>query len=179
MKKLTLLVACMLLAVLPLSAQSSFSKGDKVVSAGIGLGNTLHGSNYSISLPPLFVGMDYAVVDGLIDGNASIGVGGYLGYSSSKYKVADYKSTIRDYVFGVRGSFHYQFIDNLDTYAGLMLGYDVVSHSNSHNNYKVDSNSFIIPFFIGARYYFSDTFAVMGELGYGISVLNVGVSFKF
>ena len=32
--------------------------------------------------------------------------------------------------------------------------------------------------FIGARYYFTPKLAAMAELGYGIAILNIGVSFK-
>ncbi len=34
-------------------------------------------------------------------------------------------------------------------------------------------------FFIGGRYYFSDSMAAMLELGYGVAYLNLGVAFKF
>jgi hypothetical protein len=34
-------------------------------------------------------------------------------------------------------------------------------------------------FFVGGRYYFSEFFAAMLELGYGVSYLNIGVALKF
>jgi len=32
--------------------------------------------------------------------------------------------------------------------------------------------------FVGARYHFNDKFAAYGEIGYGISALELGISFK-
>jgi hypothetical protein len=32
--------------------------------------------------------------------------------------------------------------------------------------------------FIGARYYFRDSFGVMGEAGYGLTYLTLGISLK-
>jgi hypothetical protein len=45
--------------------------------------------------------------------------------------------------------------------------------------YSVNSSGVLYDLFAGARYYFTDNLAVMGELGYGIAWLKIGVSLKF
>ena len=144
------------------NAQNEFVKGDKVVNLGIGLGNTFSG--YS-SMIPISGSFEVCIKDNLFDDKSSLGVGGYFGFASKDGWTFLYP--------GVRGALHYQFVDKLDTYAGLMLGMRFWSgHGWSYND-------FIIPFFIGGRYYFSNNLAGFAELGHGIAYLQLGVSLKF
>lgn len=183
MKKIALVLIFALVNIGLISGQEIFKKGDKVANLGIGFGNTFYtGSGYSTVIPAISGSFEYGIVDNLINGNnGSIGVGGLIGYSSSRYKYQDYKHTYRDFVIGVRGSFHYQFIDKLDTYAGVGIGYDIVSSSANGElaGYSATSNSLFVGGYIGARYYFTENFAVMSELGYDVGIFKIGVSYKF
>ena len=145
------------------NAQNTFSKGDKVVNLGIGLGNTYSGS----AALPISGSFEYGIKDNLFDDKSSIGVGAYFGAAFSKGYTFLYP--------GVRGALHYQFVDKLDTYAGLMLGARIWTWSGYNGTYT----DFIVPFYIGGRYYFTENIAAFAELGYGIAVLQLGVSFKF
>lgn len=172
-----------LLVVSAVSAQS-FNKGDKVLNLGIGLGSTVYsGSGYKITIPPVSASFEYGVVDNLFDEKSSIGVGGYLGYTASKYEWGtnyDYKYSSA--IVGVRGSFHYSFIEKLDTYTGLSLGYNIVSAKSDYKelgSYSAQGSEMYLGWYLGARYYFKETFGVMAELGYDIAYLNIGVAFKF
>ncbi len=60
-----------------------------------------------------------------------------------------------------------------------MLGYDIVSVSDDFSGSGISSSGLIVPVYVGARYYVTDKLGIMAELGYGVSVLNVGVSYKF
>ena len=151
-----------------------FSKGDQVVNVGIGLGTYISDKGYSMTIPPISASYEVGVVN-LFDGRGGIGVGGYAAYLLRKSSADDYN--VGDFVIGPRGLFHYQFVDNLDTYAGVMLGYDVVSYSNK--NADLGGSDFYTTFFVGARYYFTSNVAVFGELGYGVSPLQLGFTFKF
>jgi hypothetical protein len=85
-------------------------------------------------------------------------------------------------VIGVRGALHYQLGDKFDAYTGLFLGYDIVSwkYDDSWSGAKGSVGSaFDYSWFLGARYYFTDTFAAFGELGVGLAPVNLGVSLKF
>ncbi len=184
MKKLFLIVACIFFGIQLASAQNVFSKGDFVLNAGIGIGSTLHtGSNMSTTFPPLSASLEYCMIDNLFDANSSIGVGGVVGYSAQKYKDGNFESKYSDFLLGARGSFHYQFVDKLDTYAGIVLAYDIVSSSAKSNgstyHYSADGSTLFAGAYIGARYYFTDQFAAMAEVGYDIAVFTVGIALKF
>lgn len=182
MKK-TFFTLLSLFALATLSAQTDFNKGDKVLNLGIGFGSTLYsGTGYKTTVPPISASFEYGIVDGLIDGNASIGVGGYFGYTASKYEypgLKDFKYS--SVIVGGRGSFHYSFLEKLDTYTGLSIGYNIVSlkDDNSFGTIAAESSSVYLGWYAGARYYFTNSIAAMAEVGYDIAYLNIGVAFKF
>jgi hypothetical protein len=188
MKKvlITLFVAVM---ALQLSAQDNLlTKGEKVLNLGIGLGTSLYsGSGNTSSVPPVSASFEVGVKDDVLD-VGSIGIGGYIGYASWKWEYAGFGNVwgwkYTDLIIGARGNFHYPLVDKLDTYAGLLLGAEIISSKEIGNidpnyNYDATSGGVIYSIFAGGRYYFTDNFAAMLELGYGISYLNLGVALKF
>jgi len=152
---------------LTVNAQNTFNKGDKVFQAGIGLGSTY----YYSSMIPISASFELGIKDNLFDDKSSLGVGGYFGFASGK------GLTVLSPV--VRGAVHYQFVDKLDTYAGLGLGLRFWSWKSGYWYGTSSGSELIIPFIAGARYYFSDNIAGFAELGYEIAYLTVGISFKF
>jgi hypothetical protein len=184
MKKLLLLLLVVFFSLAQLVAQeSTFSKGDKVLNLGFGLGSTLYsGSYYKSQIPPLSASVEVGVVDNVLE-KGVIGIGGYLGYSSYKYEYLGWGWKYSNIIIGARGLFHYPLVNKLDTYTGLLLGYNVASSKEFGTsfgyNYNATSGGVVYAWFVGARYYFKDTFGVMAELGYGITYLNLGVSLKF
>ena len=185
MKKLLLIIACAFFSIQLATAQD-FSKGDFVLNAGIGFGNSLRGGvGYKTTVPSISASLEYCVVDNLFDANSSIGIGAIVGYSAQKYEtntmLGNYEIKYSDFLIGARGSFHYQFVPKLDTYAGLVLAYDIVSTSTSSNygNLDVNGSSVFVGAYVGARYYFSDSFAAMTEFGYDIAYFKLGIAVKF
>jgi hypothetical protein len=173
MKKVLVLLVLVALSLSQLHAQeSTFNKGDKVANFALGLGSSLAVGNTAI--PPISASFEVGIVDNIID-KGTIGVGGFLGYSSYKWGFSDYKS--RNIIIGPRGTFHYPFVDKLDTYAGLMIGYNIYSDNDPYDTYNY--GQVVSDWFIGGRYYFSDNFAGMLELGYGVFNVNLGVALKF
>lgn len=170
------------------SAQApSFEKGNGVGNFTIGFGNALYtGSGYTSSIPPISASYEVGVKDGIFD-KGVIGVGGYLGYASSKYSFGYFGSSwewkYTNFIIGVRGALHYPFIEKFDTYAGLMLGYNIVSVSEPSGytgmGYSAVGSKIILPGFVGGRYYFSDKLAGVAELGWGIAYFNIGLAYKF
>jgi hypothetical protein len=172
---------------IPLSGNAQpFIKGDKVINIGLGIGSTLYsGVGYKMGMPPLSASFEIGVTE---LGPGIVGVGGYFGIASYKWEDSFGGSTYgwkySNTIIGARGNYHYNFAEKLDTYAGLMLGYDIISSKEIGDwpfgyDYSANSSSFIWSFYIGGRYYFTDSFAAMLELGYGIAWLNIGVAFKF
>ena len=162
--------------------ESTFKKGDGVFNATIGFGNARYSTGASSSVPPIAVSYEVGVLDNVLE-KGTIGVGGYAGYTSAKWDWGSgYSTKSTDIIIGARGVFHYPLVDKLDTYAGLMLAYDINSVKNTGNPYGGYGNfsygGLIVPGFVGARYYFSDKFAGLAELGWGIAYFNIGIALK-
>ena len=174
-KKVFLAALALIGSVSLANAQEVFHKGTTAINAGIGLGSYYSG----ITIPPLSVSLDYGVADNLINrNNGSISVGGFAGYTASSQTYGTYKTTFSYITLGGRGAFHYQFAPKLDTYAGLMLGYNYVNWKTGYNASFYSYDSFGYNVFIGARYFFTDKIGAFAELGYGISYTTLGATFR-
>jgi len=184
MRKLLLTVVATAVSVLFLHGQDlMFLKGEKVLNLGLGLGNTLYsGSYYKSQVPPVSASLEIGVVDNVIE-KGVVGVGPYLGYSSFKYENSDWGWKYSNIIIGARGSFHYPLVDKLDTYTGLLLGYNIASSKEFGNSvpgwdYSYSAGGLTWSWYIGGRYYFKENLAAMLELGYGIAYLNLGIALK-
>ncbi|MDR0749973.1 MAG: hypothetical protein LBF62_10470 [Tannerellaceae bacterium] len=169
MKKFLFSAGLFLILVSAASAQDIFRKGAQRLNAGIGIGDGI----------PVEVSYERSVVDGLIksSGNGSIGLGAYGGWYHRGIDDWSYNH----YVLGARGAFHYQFVEKLDTYGGLMLGYNIATASWKGAGESIGTAAgsvFDFSLFVGGRYFFKPNLGIYGELGYGISYLSIGVTFK-
>jgi hypothetical protein len=168
--------------------------GNAVGSIGIGFGG-YHTSGYGSSSPAF--ALQYEKGMWSIDGPGTISLGGYLGYQhySSSYGFmfggAPYTSKLSaSYtILGIRSAYHYHgFTEKRwDPYAGLMLSYDIYSSSYTSNYNGVYDYSTLndggsklgLSIYLGSRYYFSDNWAIYGELGYGAAYLTLGAAYHF
>lgn len=79
------------------------------------------------TIPPVSASLEYCVKDNLFDEKSSLGVGIYAGYFAQKWKdgsfgaLGDLDLKYSDFVVGVRGALHYQFVEKLDTYGGVAM----------------------------------------------------------
>jgi hypothetical protein len=164
--------------------ESTFMAGDKVINFGLGIGSTLYaGRYYNTRIPPISLSAEYGAIDDFIIEDLTLGIGGYLGFSSSRYRWTgfgtEYGWDYNNIIVGGRGAVHYPLVENLDTYTGLMLGFNIVSSRSVGTTVGAASSGGIIySWFAGGRYYLNDSFALLGELGYGIAYLTIGVSLK-
>jgi hypothetical protein len=172
MNKLFVFIVAFFAMQISYAQNDIFVKGDKVVGASLGFINTVSG--WKSALPPITLTGEYGIVDGLINGKASIGAGVELGYANLRYTYRSSPYKYSNLLLGARGAFHYQFVDKLDTYVSLLLGYDIVS---GESVYAVSDWKWAT--YIGARYYFSDNLAITAEIGNNISLINIGVAYKF
>ena len=119
------------------------------------------------------------VIDGIID-KGVLGVGGIVGFSTYRDNFPLGGIKYNYLLLGAKGDLHYPIIEDkkLDTYAGVMLGYFIVSSSYFGNGYSgsqsPDPSRIGLAAHVGARYYFDKKFAGMVELGFGVSYLTVG-----
>ena len=184
MKKFTSILLVSFLFISFLTAQDMhFSKGDKVVNLGIGLGSRLYtGLYYTGSVPPVSISFEKGIKDNILE-KGVIGVGGYLGYSAYKWEYSGYGWKYSNIIIGARGNFHYPLVDKLDTYLGLLIGYNIVTTKEFGTNtsgftYNTSSGGVVWSGYIGGRYYFNEKIAGLIELGSGISYLTLGVGIK-
>lgn len=184
MKKpvILLLSAIAMVAIVATSAQAQpFEKGITNANVGIGLGTALGGLGKA--RPAISVSVDHGFWD--IGGPGVISLGGYVGNTGYKYDGGGYTAKWNYIVIGARGAYHYNGFTNLpklDVYGGAMLGYNIVSYKTEGDgdDYKNNYGSGLgLSGFVGGRWFFTDNIGAYAELGYGVSVLALGVTFKF
>jgi hypothetical protein len=190
MKKIIVLFIFLAIGFQAANAQV-FAKGTSAINVGIGFGNTyyLGGSYYKFVMPAISASYEYGIVEVPMGSSLTgvVSIGGFLGWSSSKYQYNYWDNVYYMYNFiliSARGNYHFIFNDKFDTYAGISLGYIIVNGSwkgsGTHpNDYSFASSKFYPGFYIGGRYYFNQSIGVFAELGYMLTVWNMGVSFKF
>ncbi len=175
-----LLVAMIALPGVASAQDNAWHQKDMVLSAGVGFG--MYGLYGSSTLPPIFVAFETGVAE-------KITLGGIVAYSGSSDDFGYGKWKYTYIVISARGAYHFlEHNPKFDAYAGAGLGYDIVSASVTWNNsnyqslygnyYAASASYFFFDVFVGGRYYISPKFALMGELGYGVGFVRVGVSYK-
>lgn len=192
--RITTLVATLTFILGNVSAQS-FEQGTKALNLGVGVGGYSYGY---VGLSGFTPGFNASFDVGVADiGPGTLGIGGYFGYksfrSTSRYlNLYNYDIRYRNMAVGVRGNYHWNEwhgMDNLDVYAGIMLGYDIAT-TTDNTPYNANSNSSIVraasvanrvayATYVGGRYLFTDNFGAYAELGFGFTAVNVGLTLVF
>lgn len=132
--------------------------------------------------------------------NGGIDLGGYMAYChytdawTYAWGYDEYDFKFWELPIAARGGFHFEFVKNLDVYAGFQAGvciqhfnygdYDYGSgYTFGYSDSKADA---IFGTYIGAKWYFNDSFGVRAEFGgdwigdfNNISPVAGGVTFRF
>jgi hypothetical protein len=189
MKRSFIVIIALLMSAPVLLAQP-FEKGMHAINAGIGFGNTAYfGSYYSGFIPSISASWEMGIVEVPMGAELTgvVSVGAYTGWCASKYSYTywgnDNYYSGSSFIFAARGNYHFLFHDKLDTYAGVWVGARIQTWkwqgSATLPNDATLSND-VDPVggaYVGARWFFSPAFAAYAELGYLISVFNIGVTF--
>lgn len=176
MKNLLSFVLMLLISLSAMAQGDAFTKGSKVINAGIGLPRY----NYTNAnfFPPISLSYDQGIME---LGPGILGIGGIVGYYGSTYKYGTYKWGWRDILVGGRASYHPNFLvgEKHDVYGVVTLGVDAYSFT-SNDPFFPESTSVGLLFglSVGGRYFFSPKFGVFGELGYSFTYATLGVSLK-
>jgi hypothetical protein len=167
--------------------------GENDLNFGIGFGSPWIKSGYHSLLPPVSVSLDHGLRDDW--GKGIFTLGGFFGvsryaeesewYDTTSSKINDFGYKYTSTIFAARATYHYELSKGLDTYVGLMGGVRINTSGhygtwpNYTDNIEKDANLNLVGrFFIGAKYNFTEKFSCFGELGYGISYVTLGVSFR-
>jgi hypothetical protein len=165
------------------NTQETFAKGDNVIGVGFGIGGVYGFNSYDTQTPVFGAQYDRGIVE--LGMGGVIGVGGFIGYKNYVYKNNNYKDKWGITIIGARGTFHYDLfkVKNLDTYAGTMIAFHILSNTNNIpaqlDPDRSYSNAAYASLFAGAKYYFAPKVAVYAEVGYGVAWLTMGIAFKF
>ena len=161
-----------------------FKKNQVDLHVGVGIFSVLDdGSESSLGLdsklkrPPISVTADFGITD-------EISLGGYIGTAKSdiyyqdlyqRMKIAD----VNHFLIGIRGLYHFDLSPKFDTYAGLMLAYNAFKIHSDMDDSNADPNALTYNILVGGRYHFNEHVGAFFELGYGISIINLGLALKF
>jgi hypothetical protein len=192
---LFVLIALFSLTFTSVNAQNKvYKKGGFNASAGIGLLPTYFADNAQVDVLPVNIRVGYNIAD-------HFNVNLYTGYSASTSRaVKDFNGDMRTYenkflMIGLRTELHAARTDKFDIYGGFMFGYNKSfvtetifengdfenpsdAPSNEPTTFKPASDKVLFSGFIGATYFVSPKLGIFGEVGYGVSLVNLGVSFK-
>lgn len=100
-------------------------------------------------------------------------IGGLVAYSTVEHEVTfgNQEKETGGINAGAFANYYWTDSDAFNLYTGAGLGYD--GHSGPYIK-----GTFYYEIHAGARYQFSESFGLFSELGYGLSLLKVGVSLK-
>ncbi len=167
-----------------------FKAGQVELQAGIGLLSTFVSASAKTKTPPVSVGVNYRFKDFL-------SVGAYFGYSSTAYNGSakdGHGNTIKEdqfrlqnnfYLTGLRFQGHYS-QGQLDFYGGAMLGYNFSKIDTNIEDVKdrpegiliKEGNLVTYSGYIGLKYITPSKLGFYGEIGYGASLVTVGLSYR-
>ena len=167
------MILMMTAAAATTSANAQSVKGKNYVNAGIGIGTYgLHGTGGL----PITASYEHGFTD-------QISAGLYLGYVGRKY-ADDWKYSYR--IIGVRGSYHFNELlkitePSLDVYGGIAVFHRgfTLKYEAGGEKYKATDGDIGVGIHAAARYMFADHIGAYAEVGYGLSPLQLGVSFVF
>jgi len=168
-----------------------YKAGQVELQAGIGLLSTFVSMNAKTKTPPVNFIVNYRVKD-------AFSIGAYFGYSSTGYrddnkdihggsvKKEDFKLTNNYYLTGLRFQGHYS-QGQFDFYGGAMLGYNFSRINTNITEVKdrpegvlIDDNKSLVTYsgYIGLKYITPSKLGFYGEVGYGASIVSVGLTYR-
>ena len=170
MKKLSMvcLLVIGMIATSKISKAQNFEEGQIGINAGIGIGG-----GFGI---PIGLSGEYGISD-------KLGVGGFLGFAGKSEDLGFYKVKYSYFLVGARANYHFDLdIDNLDPYAGVILGYNAASvklDGAPAGTPSPTAGGAVFGAHAGARYFFTESIGAYAEVGYGLGIINLGVTAKF
>ncbi len=180
MKKILFLTLALACSVSLVHAADVFGEGNWLLNGTVGKGAMVYKQvEYDGSVPLLSISGEYCVVDDIFSAGGAVGVGAYFGYAS--YNIQNSGIWLDDFIVGARGTFHFQFVDRLDTYAGCVLGIRMpyLRYDSKSKDMKKEDSRFAGGGFLGASYFFFENLGINAEVGYGVAYANIGIVLRW
>jgi hypothetical protein len=148
------------------SFASGLENNNVFINTGVGYGPT---GGINMGIPPLSISFDIK-----ISNSVPITIGPTLIFSTWKSGYFNY--TYWNFGIGGRAMYHFNFVKNLDVYAGPTVGYAIRFFGE---DFEYDHGYVLWGGYTGARYFFTKVIGVYTELGYsGLQYVNAGLSLK-
>lgn len=176
-----ILAATIILSTITITQAQSIKKGDLTANASIGLLPTYFMDGGSMITPPVQIGAEYRLAEII-----SIGAfAGYSNYDGQPYENLDgsiYQVSTESMVAGLRLGAHTTTFDKWDLYGGFQVGYatpnveyTVLNAGEQRFPRPKVREGLIYSGYVGVTGSVTDRIGVFGEIGYGISLISVGV----
>ena len=192
MSRIFVLFGLLLISFATVTAQTT---SKLYLSAGVGVVPTYFKDGGSINVPPVSLNVAYKATE-------KFSVSAFAAYSSTtspQLKYNDGSANIFNsqmLIVGIRPAVHFVNLEKWDVYGGFSFAYNVpmVDVQNTPSDeplygdnkpdtptpsfYREAENNFTYSGFVGATYFVKNNIGIFGEVGYGISLLNLGVTYK-
>ncbi|MCP3930246.1 MAG: outer membrane beta-barrel protein [Bacteroidetes bacterium] len=170
--------------------------GDIQVNCGIGLVPTFFMDKATVVAPPLKFGLDYYV-------SPRFSLDFSAGFSSSSFDKFYHDTTSKCdcgpmevsrtyahnyYFFNLRPTIHIEAANvKWDVYGGFSMGYAIsdinpnegnMDRHEMHVGIKERQSGFAFSGYFGAKYCLGKNIRLLGEVGYGISLVQLGIAYK-
>ena len=189
MKKLSFIFAFLACSLSATVAQSTFKPGDLEFATGIGLLSVNAKEGATNIVPPVSARLQVRL-------SPNFSVGAFAAYTSAEVNDrllpdGSLQSISNETLqLGLRSAAHVTSVEKWDFYGGVSLGYNMptVEETIDSQPKKVEEegpsfrrpaeNNFLYSAFIGSTFYPTKHLGVFGEVGYGVSIVTVGISAK-
>ena len=141
----------------------TFEKGKSLLGVNFGVGI---GHDNKVAVSAFY---EYGLAQLFVD-ECTLGGGFFGGY----YKDRVGAETEKIYIVGTRLNIHYQFVDRLDTYAGIDPNFNIRTYEVENNRAKFECYVHI-----GGRFYITNWLGVFAEISTGYNNFSGGFSIKF
>ncbi len=188
MKQLSLTTALFLGLVGSIFAQPlTFEQQSIGISIGI---PSMYDHAYTSQSPAVTARYEYGLSDKI--GIGYIGLGGLLSIAGGEFNTVNIDNVeFSQTLIGPRAAYHFDMVDltgnkdwnKIDVYGGAFLGLKFERSKytllGSNERHKDSNTKLATDLFAGIRYAFTPNIGAFGEMGFGVSYLSIGVSFRF
>ncbi|MCB0644147.1 MAG: hypothetical protein KDC44_21030 [Phaeodactylibacter sp.] len=201
MKKWIFVIALIGLVSANLNAQikkMQADKGDFSLDLGVGVIPFFAIDNGTTDVWPISLNLSYRIQKHF----TVAAFAGYTAATSAPILLADgipvqYRNN--QWVFGLKGAAHAYAFDRVEFYGGIQMGYSLPNvtelsaplspgqepidptapSQDAPYKYKPATGKMVYGGFVGSSFLISERISVFGEVGYGVALLNAGVSLKW